>query len=161
MHLLLSDKYQSSCFAFHELSHRFEWIRNRRYNHHLAASSLTLNAKLQVHRGDEVFAMSYTLIERKDSAKLPVVVLHGGPGLPSDYLRPLQDIITDRTLLFYDQLGCGASDTPKEATSKYYSMDLLVDDLIHLLDIVRFPSFHLYGQSFGGDLAFEYLKKVE
>ena len=39
----------------------------------------------------------------------PLVVLHGGPGVPSNYLMTLVNVITDRTVIFYDQLGCGRS----------------------------------------------------
>jgi len=42
----------------------------------------------------------------------PIVVLHGGPGLPSNYLQPLVDVVPYRSIVFYDQLGCGKSDHP-------------------------------------------------
>lgn len=44
----------------------------------------------------------------------PIVALHGGPSLPSDYLEPLVDVIPYRSIVLYDQLGCGKSDEPKE-----------------------------------------------
>jgi pimeloyl-ACP methyl ester carboxylesterase len=44
-----------------------------------------------------------------------------------------------------------------------YSIDLFVNDLVQLLDELSLGTsskpFHLYGQSFGGILAFEYLKR--
>jgi pimeloyl-ACP methyl ester carboxylesterase len=43
----------------------------------------------------------------------PIVVLHGGPSLPSDYLEPLVNAIPYRSIVLYDQLGCGESDEPK------------------------------------------------
>ena len=50
--------------------------------------------------------------------RLPIVVLHGGPGVPSDYLLPLSALASDkrspRAVYFYDQLGCGLSDEPKD-----------------------------------------------
>ena len=42
----------------------------------------------------------------------PILVLHGGPSVPSDYLRPLVDVVPYRSIVFYDQLGCGQSDEP-------------------------------------------------
>jgi L-proline amide hydrolase len=45
--------------------------------------------------------------------KLPLLVLHGGPGLPHNYLQDLAILAdTGRPVVFYDQLGCGKSDHP-------------------------------------------------
>lgn len=49
------------------------------------------------------------------------------------------------------------SDRPENEA--VYSMDLFVDDLVQLLQETFEGDFHLYGQSFGGLLAFEYLKR--
>ena len=43
-----------------------------------------------------------------------VLVLHGGPSVPSDYLYPLVDFVPYRCMIFYDQLGCGRSSQPKD-----------------------------------------------
>jgi proline iminopeptidase len=87
----------------------------------------------------------------------PIVVLHGGPSVPSDYLYPLEQAVGYRSIVFYDQLGCGKSDEPKDLNC--YSIDLALDDLEALLKKIGVRRFHLYGQSFGGILAFEYLKR--
>ncbi len=43
--------------------------------------------------------------------KVPLLCLHGERGVPHDYLEPLELIATTgRTVIFYDQLGCGNSD---------------------------------------------------
>ena len=34
--------------------------------------------------------------------------------LPSQYLYPIVDNVDQRPILFYDQLGCGKSDEPKQ-----------------------------------------------
>ena len=47
--------------------------------------------------------------------RLPLLVLHGGPGLPHDYLEDLGVLAeTGRPVVFYDQLGCGKSDHPDD-----------------------------------------------
>lgn len=102
--------------------------------------------------------MDYEL-HHADAPKTPLVVLHGGPGLPHDYLLPLCEIINDRPILFHDQLGCGASDRPNDLS--LYSIENSAQDLQTLLEEVKFGSFHLYGQSYGGILAFEYLKQQQ
>ena len=45
---------------------------------------------------------------------VPVLCLHGGPGMPHDYLEPLADLAASRPVIFYDQLGCGRSDRPDD-----------------------------------------------
>lgn len=45
----------------------------------------------------------------------PVLLLHGGPGLGSDYLEPLERMADQgRTVIRFDQLGCGRSDRPRD-----------------------------------------------
>lgn len=87
----------------------------------------------------------------------PILVLHGGPGVPSDYLYPLTNVIPYRSIIFYDQLGSGRSPGPDNINA--YSIEKSIDDLELLLKKLNLRRFHLYGQSFGGILAFEYLKR--
>src|SRR4051812_47506593 len=42
----------------------------------------------------------------------PLIVVHGGPGVPHQYLESLSELANDRPIIFYDQLGCGQSDRP-------------------------------------------------
>ena len=96
---------------------------------------------------------------------LPLLVCHGGPGVPSDYLFPLVEIVR-RPVIFFDQLGCGRSDRP-EPVDQEYSIAASVRDLVAVIDALVAhawipirdgrPAYHLYGQSFGGILAFETL----
>jgi len=88
----------------------------------------------------------------------PILVLHGGPSIPSDYLYPLVNAVEYRSIVFYDQIGCGKSSQPDNPDA--YSIDNAVDDLEALLKKLGLRRFHLYGQSFGGILAFEYMKRV-
>lgn len=78
--------------------------------------------------------------------------------MPSDYLYPLVEQVQDRSIIFYDQLGCGRSDAPKDLS--LYSVANSVDDLEVLLKTLRIHHFHLYGHSFGGMIAYEYVRHV-
>ena len=89
----------------------------------------------------------------------PLVVLHGGPQVPSDYLWPLENVDAGRAVLFYDQLGCGRSGAPPKS-SGCYGIDASVRDLRALLQTLNVDRYHLLGQSWGGMLAFEHLRAV-
>ncbi len=86
-----------------------------------------------------------------DKKGTPLIVLHGGPGYPHDYLEPLEDLTVDRQVIFYDQLGCGNSDRPDDES--LWNVDRFVDELSSLIKELRLNSYHLIGQSWGSALA--------
>lgn len=111
-------------------------------------------------KSEEEFNLSYTLVRPMNLSSqtaAPMVVLHGGPSLPSIYCHPLANHIPYRSILFYDQLGCGKSDEPRNRD--FYSIDQAVDDLETLLKRLSIRRFHLYGHFYGGIVAYEYLKR--
>jgi len=86
--------------------------------------------------------------------RLPIVLLHGGPGVPSDYLEPLELLATDgREVIRYDQLGCGRSDHPDDPS--FMRVDYFLAELAQVRDALDIDHVHLYGQSWGGMLALE------
>ncbi|MEO3875162.1 proline iminopeptidase-family hydrolase [Nonomuraea sp. B12E4] len=93
--------------------------------------------------------------------RLPLLVLHGGPGIPHDYTRPIADLLgaDGRTVVHYDQLGCGRSSHPAEVPADFWTVSLFVEELRNLVDRldVLAGGFHLLGQSWGGMLASEYV----
>ena len=89
-----------------------------------------------------------------DNEAIPLVVVHGGPGAPHDYLEPLSELADERPVVFYDQLGAGRSDAPDDAG--LWTNDRLVDELGRLLDALDLPRVHVLGQSWGSIVAAEY-----
>ena len=86
----------------------------------------------------------------------PLVVLHGGPGLPHDYLEPLARLADGgRAVVFYDQLGCGNSDRPDD--DGLWTMSTFETELDVVRDQLGLARFHLLGHSWGGWLALQYL----
>jgi proline-specific peptidase len=84
-----------------------------------------------------------------------LVLLHGGPGGGSLYLKPLERLAgEDRRVVLYDQLGCGASDRPHDAS--LWRADRFVDELELLRRHLELDTFDLYGHSWGGMLATDY-----
>ncbi|MFD5598969.1 proline iminopeptidase-family hydrolase [Leucobacter sp. NPDC058333] len=91
-----------------------------------------------------------------DPDALPVIVLHGGPGMAHNYLLPLERWAgSGRTVIHYDQIGCGNSSHLPEADPEYWTPALFVREFINLVDALGLVDYHVVGQSWGGMLAAE------
>lgn len=91
----------------------------------------------------------------EDPGQHPLLCLHGGPGVPHDYLEPLARMAeTGRRVIFYDQLGCGKSDRPDDPSM--WTVDLFLDELREVRKHLGLEQCHLLGSSWGGMLAMEY-----
>lgn len=90
-----------------------------------------------------------------DAPGTALLVLHGGPGVPHDYLEPLEGLAAERPVVFYDQLGCGLSDRPEDTA--LFTLPRFVAELHAVRQALGLSRMHLLGQSFGGMLAVDYL----
>lgn len=87
-----------------------------------------------------------------------LVGLHGGPGAAHDYLAPLADLAgPEWTVYLYDQYGCGRSDTPPNGVYDDFTIEEYSDRLDEVREAIGAEQLHLYGQSWGGWLALEYV----
>src|SRR5438094_297013 len=94
--------------------------------------------------------------QAEQSGKLPLLCLHGGPGVPHDYLEPLEALAGNgRRVIFYDQLGCGNSDQPHDPD--LWTVALFVEELGVVREQLGLARTHLLGQSWGGMLAMQYM----
>jgi proline iminopeptidase len=84
----------------------------------------------------------------------PLLVLHGGPGMPHDYLEPLGSLSDARSVVFYDQLGCGGSDRPRDPS--LWRTDRFVEELSVVRRVLGLDRVHLFGHSWGSMLAVEH-----
>ena len=82
---------------------------------------------------------------------IPLILLHGGPGYPHDYLEPLEDLATDRQIVFYDQLGCGNSD--KTTDPALWTVEQFVKELQQIIGALKLEKYHILGHSWGSALA--------
>ena len=90
-----------------------------------------------------------------DPGKMPVLVLHGGPGAAHDYLEPIGALAkTGRPVIFYDQLGCGLSDHPHDPA--LWNVALFVEEVGAVREALGLDRLHILGQSWGGMLGMEY-----
>ncbi len=86
---------------------------------------------------------------------VPLLILHGGPGAGHDYLEPLEALCADRTVVFYDQLGCGRSDRPEDTSLGRIERFVVEVDAVR--EALGLETVHLLVQSWGGWLAIEYM----
>ena len=86
----------------------------------------------------------------------PVLLLHGGPGMGSDYFEPLEAMADQgRTVIRFDQLGCGRSDRPRNLS--LWTIQSCMDQTDSVRTALGLDQIHLVGHSWGGMVALEYL----
>lgn len=84
-----------------------------------------------------------------------IVIVHGGPGLPHNYLMPaLTSLAPYATLWFYDARGHGLSE--QNYPNESYTMQQLVDDIGEFTAAAKLQNYTLFGHSFGGMVALKY-----
>ncbi len=87
----------------------------------------------------------------------PLLTLHGGPGAGHDYLTPFEALADQRPVVLYDQLGCGRSDKPDDA--RLWQVERFCDEIDALRHRLGLDRVVIYGHSWGGWLALEYLAR--
>jgi proline-specific peptidase len=100
-------------------------------------------------------------ISGADKPKIPLIVLHGGPGAPHYYLESLKTLAFDRSVILYDQLGCGHSDRVKDKS--LWTIEHFIEELEIIRKELGLNKLHILGQSWGAMLAIDYMltKKPE
>jgi proline iminopeptidase len=86
----------------------------------------------------------------------PVILLHGGPGYSSFYMKALEAIGADRAVVRYDQLGGGKSDRISDTTM--FNIPHFVAELDSLRSALGYDKVNLVGHSWGTILAVEYYR---
>ena len=90
-----------------------------------------------------------------DQENIPLLTVHGGPGIPHDYVLDMAELASDsRRVIFYDQLGCGRSDQPNDTS--LWTIDRSVEEIDTVRRELGLDKVHLWGQSFGGLFSLEY-----
>lgn len=86
---------------------------------------------------------------------IPLLCLHGGPGMSHDYIATLADLADERRVIFYDQLGCGRSERPDDPT--LWTLERSVAEVEAVRQALGIGRMHLFGNSWGGWLAMQYV----
>lgn len=109
--------------------------------------------------GSETFQTWYKVVGDLKSGKRPVVTLHGGPGISHHYMLPHVELNTthDLPIVFYDQIGIGASSHLRDRPAEFFTLELFMDELDNLLNHLGISDdFDLLGHSWGGMFAGHY-----
>ncbi|MDT5099946.1 MAG: L-proline amide hydrolase [Mycobacterium sp.] len=87
----------------------------------------------------------------------PLFVLHGGPGMAHNYVRNIAELAdeTGRTVIHYDQIGCGNSTHLPDAPADFWTPELFVEEFHTVREALGIDEYHLLGQSWGGMLSAE------
>jgi L-proline amide hydrolase len=103
-------------------------------------------------RGHETW---YRIVgDGEQPGKLPLLILHGGPGACHDYLESLERVAeTGRRAIFYDQVGCGNSSRTDESM---WNVETFVEEVGAVRDALGLEHTHIFGSSWGGMLGMEY-----
>ena len=87
--------------------------------------------------------------------RTPLLVVHGCCGVGSYYLAPLAELANERPVIFYDQIDNGRSDRTNDTT--YWRMPHFVEEIRRVRETLGLREIHLYGHSFGAEIATEYM----
>lgn len=97
---------------------------------------------------------SLWVVERGPDDGVPVLVVHGGPGLDhhefADYLDPL--IERGVRLLFVDLRACGRSERPSERT---WTLERHAQDVVMLAQALQLDRWAVLGHSYGAFVALQ------
>ncbi|KAK3367338.1 Alpha/Beta hydrolase protein [Lasiosphaeria ovina] len=110
----------------------------------------------------EVAETYYEVWGRLDGRdRVPLVCLHGGPGIVHNYMLPISLVHVDFGIpvLMYDQLGCGKSTRfrDRKNDTSFWTPELFMAELDNLLQCLGIQEpFDLLGHSWGGMLAAQF-----
>lgn len=94
---------------------------------------------------------------------IKVLLLNGGPGATHEYFECFENFFPKESIefIYYDQLGCGYSDNPKDTSM--WNLPRFVEEVEQVRIALKLSSdnFYLLGHSWGGILAMEYALKYQ
>jgi proline-specific peptidase len=86
--------------------------------------------------------------------KLPLLVIHGGPGFSHHYLLALTALADDRPVIFYDQLDSGNSQRRGDPAN--WTVERFVSEVDEVRAALGLDRLIVLGSSWGGTVAAEY-----
>ncbi|MEX0636830.1 MAG: proline iminopeptidase-family hydrolase, partial [Ferruginibacter sp.] len=94
---------------------------------------------------------------------MKLLLLNGGPGATHEYFECFENFFPKEGIefIYYDQLGCGNSDDPKDTSM--WNLDRYVEEVEQVRQALGLnnDNFYLLGHSWGGILAMQYALKYQ
>ncbi|MGX9790984.1 proline iminopeptidase-family hydrolase [Mycobacterium sp. MMS18-G62] len=117
---------------------------------------MTRTTRLVPFREHQTWVQITTPNDARQGA-LPLFVLHGGPGMAHNYVRNIAALAdeTGRTVVHYDQIGCGNSTHLPDAPADFWTPGLFVEEFHTVREALGIDEYHVLGQSWGGMLGAE------
>ena len=106
--------------------------------------------------GGKIWYQKFFTKDNQD--KTPIIILHGGPGFPHNYLENLASLAIKLPVIFYDQLGCGKSALSEE-NNDLWKLPRFIEELAILINHLGAKQVYLLGHSWGATIAAEYAIK--
>jgi proline iminopeptidase len=98
-----------------------------------------------------------------NNPRIKLLLLNGGPGATHEYFECFENFLLPEgvELIYYDQLGCGLSDNPKDTTM--WDLARYVEEVEQVRKALNLSkdNFYLLGHSWGGILAMQYALKYQ
>ena len=95
--------------------------------------------------------------------QVKLLLLNGGPGATHEYFECFESFLLPEgfEIIYYDQLGCGLSDNPKDTTM--WDLGRYVEEVEQVRKALNLNknNFYLLGHSWGGILAMQYALKYQ
>jgi proline iminopeptidase len=98
-----------------------------------------------------------------NNPKIKLLLLNGGPGATHEYFECFESFMPQEGIefIYYDQLGCGLSDNPKDTAM--WDLTRFVEEVEQVRKALNLTkdNFYLLGHSWGGILAMQYALKYQ
>ncbi|MBS1512307.1 MAG: proline iminopeptidase-family hydrolase [Bacteroidetes bacterium] len=98
-----------------------------------------------------------------NNPKIKILLLNGGPGATHEYFECFESFLPQEgfEFIYYDQLGCGLSDNPKDTSM--WNLSRFVEEVEQVRKALHLTkdNFYLLGHSWGGILAMQYALKYQ
>jgi proline iminopeptidase len=98
-----------------------------------------------------------------NNPKIKLLLLNGGPGMSHEYFEAMESFLPKEGIefIYYDQLGTGFSDNPKDTTM--WDLPRYVEEVeqVRIALNLNKDNFYLLGHSWGGILGMQYALKYQ
>ncbi|MBF8251667.1 MAG: L-proline amide hydrolase [Actinobacteria bacterium] len=104
----------------------------------------------------------FRVIGDLNSPRIPLVVLHGGPGSAHNNVLTIAKLLSasSRPVIVYDQIGCGKSTPLRSKPAEFWTIELFEEELSKIIKHLKIEErYILAGASWGGMLAMNYAIK--